>query len=60
MDDYEIIGGGIVGLATAMAVGKSIPTQGFSSWKKGQDVAQHQTGRNSGVIHSVFITNPEV
>jgi 2-polyprenyl-6-methoxyphenol hydroxylase-like FAD-dependent oxidoreductase len=36
MDDYVIIGGGIVGLATAMAVGKSIPKQGFSSWKKGR------------------------
>ena len=37
---------------------KSIPKQGFSSWKNGHDVAQHQTGRNSGVIHSGIYYKP--
>jgi (S)-2-hydroxyglutarate dehydrogenase len=50
--EYAIIGGGIVGLATAMAVGKKYPKARVIVLEKEQDVAQHQTGRNSGVIHS--------
>ena len=52
MHDYVIIGGGIVGLATAMAVGNKHPKASILVLEKEQDLAQHQSGRNSGVIHS--------
>ena len=58
MHDYVIIGGGIVGLATAMAVGKKHPKASILVLEKEQDVAQHQTGRNSGVIHSGIYYKP--
>src|SRR5437660_30684 len=58
MHDYVIIGGGIVGLATAMAVGKKYPKARILVLEKEQDLAQHQTGRNSGVIHSGIYYKP--
>jgi L-2-hydroxyglutarate oxidase len=58
MHEYVIIGGGIVGLATAMAVGKKYPKARILVLEKEQDVAQHQTGRNSGVIHSGIYYKP--
>ena len=58
MHDYVIIGGGIVGLATAMAVGNKHPNARILVLEKEQDVAQHQTGRNSGVIHSGIYYRP--
>jgi (S)-2-hydroxyglutarate dehydrogenase len=58
MHDYVIIGGGIVGLATAMAVGKKHPKASTLVLEKEQDLAQHQTGRNSGVIHSGIYYEP--
>src|SRR5262245_1532894 len=58
MHDYVIIGGGIVGLATAMAVGNKHPGASILVLEKEQDLAQHQTGRNSGVIHSGIYYKP--
>jgi L-2-hydroxyglutarate oxidase len=58
MHEYVIIGGGIVGLATAMAVGKKYPKARILVLEKEQDLAQHQTGRNSGVIHSGIYYKP--
>jgi (S)-2-hydroxyglutarate dehydrogenase len=58
MRDYAIIGGGIVGLATAMAVGKKYPKARILVLEKEQDLALHQTGRNSGVIHSGIYYKP--
>src|SRR5262249_54615429 len=58
MYDYIIIGGGIVGLATAMAVGNRHPEASILVLEKEQDFAQHQTGRNSGVIHSGIYYKP--
>ena len=58
MHDYVIIGGGIVGLATA--VGKSIPKQGFSSWKKGRMLRNTRLVETAVSFIPVFITNPEV
>lgn len=52
MHDYAIIGGGIVGLSTALAVGKKYPKARILVLEKEEYLAQHQTGRNSGVIHS--------
>src|SRR5438132_8079219 len=58
MHEYAIIGGGIVGLATAMAVGNKHPKASILVLEKEQDLAQHQTGRNSGVIHSGIYYKP--
>jgi L-2-hydroxyglutarate oxidase len=58
MHDYVIIGGGIVGLASAMAVGEKYPKARILVLEKEQHVAQHQTGRNSGVIHSGIYYKP--
>ncbi len=58
MHDYVIIGGGIVGLATAMDVGKKHPNARILVLEKEQELARHQTGRNSGVIHSGIYYKP--
>jgi (S)-2-hydroxyglutarate dehydrogenase len=58
MHEYVIIGGGIVGLATAMAVSKKYPKARVLVLEKEHDLAQHQTGRNSGVIHSGIYYRP--
>ena len=58
MHDYVIIGGGIVGLATAMAVGNKHPKASILVLEKELEVAQHQTGGNSGVIHSGIYYKP--
>lgn len=50
--DYAIIGGGIVGLATAWALLKRQPGSSLVILEKEQDLALHQTGHNSGVIHA--------
>ena len=52
MDDYAIIGGGIVGLATAVALGKRVPSARIIVIEKESALAAHQSGRNSGVIHA--------
>jgi len=50
--DLLIIGAGIVGLATAMEVTRRVPRMGLIVVEKEDRVAAHQTGHNSGVIHS--------
>ena len=55
--DYAMIGGGIVGLATAMMLGDNIRQRGFCFLRRNRP-AQHQTGRNSGVIHSGIYYKP--
>ena len=52
MDDFGIIGGGIVGLASALALIERCPGASLVLLEKEADVARHQTGHNSGVIHS--------
>jgi len=55
--DVAIIGGGIVGCATAYRLAQQYPDQSIVIIEKEDRVAAHQTGRNSGVIHSgVFYT----
>jgi L-2-hydroxyglutarate oxidase len=56
--DYAIVGGGIVGLATALALGRRFPPARIVLLEKEQALAQHQTGRNSGVIHSGIYYKP--
>lgn len=50
--DIAIIGGGIVGLATAMELLARYPALKLVVLEKEHELAQHQTGHNSGVIHS--------
>jgi L-2-hydroxyglutarate oxidase len=56
--DILIIGAGIVGLATATALHKRNPRARIAIVEKEGDVAQHQTGHNSGVIHSGIYYKP--
>ncbi|CAI8033225.1 L-2-hydroxyglutarate dehydrogenase, mitochondrial [Geodia barretti] len=57
--DIVIIGGGIIGLSTAMQLARRFP-QGCSIavLEKEKDLATHQTGHNSGVIHSGIYYRP--
>ncbi|MEO6527208.1 MAG: L-2-hydroxyglutarate oxidase, partial [Gemmatimonadaceae bacterium] len=50
--DYCVIGGGIVGLATAMKLLELHPGASLVLLEKESALAMHQTGHNSGVIHS--------
>lgn len=50
--DVAVIGGGIVGLATAYAIAQSAPEYSILVLEKEDRVMAHQSGRNSGVIHS--------
>lgn len=50
--DLVVIGGGIIGLATAMRVTEEFPDIKVAVLEKESEVAQHQTGHNSGVIHA--------
>lgn len=56
--DIIIIGGGIVGLATALRLLESKPGLKLAILEKEDSVAQHQTGHNSGVIHSGIYYKP--
>lgn len=49
---YVVIGGGIVGLATARSILEKNPEADLVLVEKEPGFASHQTGRNSGVIHS--------
>lgn len=56
--DIVVIGAGIVGLATAMEAVKSLPQLRVAVLEKESAVARHQTGHNSGVIHSGIYYKP--
>jgi L-2-hydroxyglutarate oxidase len=56
--DITIIGGGIVGLSTALAILTDNPKLRLAILEKEANVARHQTGRNSGVIHSGIYYKP--
>lgn len=58
MYDFAIIGGGIVGLSTAMAIGQQHPDSRILVLEKESRWAFHQTGNNSGVIHSGVYYKP--
>ena len=47
-----IIGGGIIGLATALSIMRARPSTRLTLIEKENTVAKHQSGNNSGVIHS--------
>ena len=56
--DVAIIGGGIVGLATAYKLQIYSPKLKIVVLEKEKELAFHQTGRNSGVIHSGLYYKP--
>src|SRR3989304_8614942 len=56
--DVVIIGGGIVGLATALKIKEEKPGLTVCLLEKEKEIAQHQTGNNSGVIHSGIYYKP--
>ena len=58
MFDFSIVGGGIVGLSTGMALTKKYPGAKIVIIEKEKDWAHHQTGNNSGVIHSGIYYKP--
>ncbi|XP_054303608.1 L-2-hydroxyglutarate dehydrogenase, mitochondrial isoform X3 [Pongo pygmaeus] len=57
--DIVIVGGGIVGLASARALILRHPSLSIGVLEKERDLAVHQTGHNSGVIHSGIYYKPE-
>lgn len=56
--DFIVIGGGIVGLATALELGRLRPGASVVVLEKESGLARHQTGRNSGVIHAGIYYKP--
>lgn len=56
--DIAIIGGGIVGAATALQLQQAYPKKRIVLLEKEPEAARHQTGRNSGVIHAGVYYQP--
>ena len=56
--DIAIVGGGIVGLAIAYQIQREFPKLNLIILEKEKELAFHQTGRNSGVIHSGLYYKP--
>ena len=56
--DIIVVGGGIVGLATALKLKISSPFLKILLLEKEKELAKHQTGNNSGVIHSGLYYKP--
>jgi L-2-hydroxyglutarate oxidase len=53
-----IVGGGIVGLATAYKLGRQLPGIQITALEKENSVGRHQTGNNSGVLHCGLYYKP--
>lgn len=58
MQDVIVIGGGIVGLATALKILEKRPATKLLLIEKEDELSAHQTGNNSGVIHSGIYYKP--
>lgn len=58
MYDFAIIGGGIVGMSTAMQLAETYPDARIVVLEKEPRLAEHQTGHNSGVIHAGVYYTP--
>ena len=58
MEQTIIIGGGLIGLATAYQISSISPDKKIIVLEKEEDVSQHQSGRNSGVIHTGIYYKP--
>ena len=55
---FAIVGGGIVGLATAYKLGERFPGARITVLEKESGVGRHQTGHNSGVLHCGLYYQP--
>lgn len=58
MYDFVIVGGGIIGMSTAMQLMTAYPDARIAVLEKETGPAQHQTGHNSGVIHAGVYYTP--
>jgi (S)-2-hydroxyglutarate dehydrogenase len=58
MFDFAIVGGGIIGLSVGMALVERTPGARIVVMEKEDHWAAHQTGHNSGVIHSGLYYKP--
>ena len=56
--DYIIVGAGIIGLSTAYKLALKFPKKNILVLEKEGELAKHQTGNNSGVIHSGIYYKP--
>ena len=56
--DVAVVGGGVIGTATAMALLEKHANLAVTVFEKEQQLASHQTGHNSGVIHSGLYYRP--
>lgn len=56
--DYIIVGGGIIGLSTAYKLALKFPKKSILILEKESELSKHQTGNNSGVIHSGIYYTP--
>ena len=56
--DFAIVGGGIIGLSCAYKLQVAYPKLNIVLFEKEKALAAHQTGRNSGVIHSGLYYRP--
>ena len=56
--DFIVVGAGIVGLATAYKLQLKFPEKSIAILEKEPRIGMHQTGRNSGVIHSGIYYKP--
>ena len=56
--DVTIVGGGIVGLATALRLQQRRPALTIAILEKEPELATHQTGHNSGVLHAGLYYQP--
>ncbi len=56
--DFIVVGAGIVGLATAYKLQVKFPKSTIAVLEKEPEIGLHQTGRNSGVIHSGIYYKP--
>jgi L-2-hydroxyglutarate oxidase len=53
-----VIGGGIIGLATALRLAQKLPGASVTVLEKEAGVGQHQSGHNSGVLHCGLYYKP--
>lgn len=56
--NFIVVGAGIVGLVTAYKLQLKFPKKTIAILEKEAEVGLHQTGRNSGVIHSGIYYKP--
>ncbi|MEA2429468.1 MAG: 2-hydroxyglutarate dehydrogenase, partial [Thermoleophilaceae bacterium] len=56
--DVVVVGAGILGLAAARELGRRHPSLSVAVLEREADVARHQTGHNSGVVHAGIYYEP--